>query len=129
MAEFPESPKWVELTINRLRCQVRLGWEADERRVSQWVAFDVEVRFPSLPSGCRTDELGEVICYDQVSGWIQNLCREGEFRLVEKLCLQAYEMIRGRLAPGCQLRIRVTKESPPIHGLQGGASFGIGDWV
>lgn len=126
MRRMSLSPSSI-LSLNGLRCRVRLGWEAQERLQAQWVSFDIAIRFASLPDGARTDRIEGTVGYDQISRWMVELCAREEFRLLEKLGFQAYTLLRERI-PACQIRVRVTKERPPIENLESGASFTVADW-
>jgi len=117
------------LTLNGLRLKVRLGCGEEERRVPQYVRFDIRVRFESIPSGCLTDALNETVCYAEISDTLRQVCARREFLLIEKLGWDAFSSLKERLPRGTQLWIRTTKEKPPIADLQDGASFCLGDWA
>jgi dihydroneopterin aldolase len=107
---------------------VRLGWGDEERSSPQFVAFDVQLRFPALPQGCMSDDLDGTVCYDKLSQAIQHVCSQREFRLIEHLGWSVFQALKGTIPTQVQLWVRVLKEKPPIAALQDGASFSIGDW-
>lgn len=115
------------LSLNGLRCRVRLGWEAQERLQPQWVSFDIGLSFASFPEGCVSDRLEGTVGYDSISRWITELCQGSEFRLIEKLGYEAHRMLRARLPESARIEVKVTKERPPIENLEHGASFVIRD--
>jgi dihydroneopterin aldolase len=105
--------------------QARLGCGADERARAQGVRFDVEISFEKLPAGAVSDQLEGTICYAGISGKLGDICASGEFRLVEHLAWKAYQTLPQ--APGTRVWMRVTKLRPPVAGLEGGASFELGE--
>lgn len=117
----------TSLSIQRLRLQAYLGWSAQERSTPQFVLFDLELFFSQPPRGCFSDSLADTFCYASLSDQLKALCLDGEFRLIEKLGWDAYQLIRRDLPNNIGLRLRVIKEKPPIDELLGGATFTISD--
>src|SRR4051812_10502676 len=113
------------LALNDLRLDVRLGCGADERARPQGVRVDLSIRFDRLPEGTRSDRLDGTVCYAEISEKLRALCKEREFHLIENLAYEAYR----RVHPGAPLKLwlRVTKLKPPVNGLEGGASFELGE--
>ncbi len=116
------------LSLNSLRLLVRLGCSEQERKIPQFVRFDVRLRLSELPRGCFSDQLEESICYDHLSQVIAEICNRQEYALIEKLGYDAFKALRETVSPQTQLWLLTTKEAPPVQGLEGGASFSIGDW-
>ncbi|MEO5970377.1 MAG: dihydroneopterin aldolase [Bdellovibrionia bacterium] len=117
------------VSIAGLRLKVRLGCGEAERQVPQYVSFDAEVRFKQPPKGCLTDRLEETVCYAEMSEKIRALCEQNEFHLIEKLGWDVYSAIKEILPAATELKIRVTKEKPPVPDLHGGSVFVLGDWI
>lgn len=112
------------LALKDLRVQVRLGCEEEERRNPQFVRFDVQIRFPSMPEGCLTDRLKDTICYAELSEKLNGVC-EQDYCLIEHLGWKAFSATKELLTPGTLLGLRVIKEKPPIPNLEGGSRFVI----
>lgn len=117
------------VSIIGLRLQVKLGCGEAERQVPQYVSFDAEVRFKQIPQGCLTDRLEETVCYAAMSEKIRALCEGHEYHLIEKLGWDAYSSIKKILPETSELRVKTTKEKPPVADLHGGSVFIIGDWI
>jgi dihydroneopterin aldolase len=117
------------LSINRLRLLVSLGCSVEERKVLQYVSFDVQIRFSTLPSGCVTDSLEQTVCYAKLCQKIKDVCDLQEYQLIEKLGWDVYQAVREFLPQDTFLWLRATKEHPPVAHLEGGSAFSIGDWV
>jgi dihydroneopterin aldolase len=117
------------VSISGLRLKVKLGCEEAERQVPQYVSFDAEMRFKQLPGGCFTDRLEETICYASISETIRHLCLNQEYRLIEKLGWDVYSAIKETLPEATELKIKTTKEKPPVPDLEGGSTFVLSDWI
>src|SRR4051812_25848919 len=123
----PVSP-WSTLTLNQLRFTVRLGCKPEERQIPQWVHFDIQVQFKSLPQGCFTDHLNETVCYAEMSQIVGSICEKQEYQLIEKLGWDVFSALKQSLPQEVKIGVKTTKEKPPIPQLEGGASFFVGDW-
>jgi dihydroneopterin aldolase len=93
------------------------------------VRFDLQVRFSSLPQGCFTDNLGDTICYAQLSEQIKRICQLQEYQLIEKLGWDAFAAVKEILPQDTKLWLRLVKEKPPVENLEGGSSFTLADWA
>ncbi len=117
------------ITLNNLRTQVRIGCEREEREVPQFVRFDIQVRLAELPKGCFTDQITDTVCYFETAQRVFEVCRRAEYGLIEKLAWDVFAALKEFLPAPHQLGLRVTKEKPPVPGLEGGASIYLGDWI
>lgn len=115
------------LSIRRLHTWVRLGCSAEERSVPQEVEVDLEISFPAVPDGVRTDRLEDTICYGDVCADITEASRAGEFALIEKLAGDVMKRIRDRVGRGYGLKLSIHKLRPPIDNLRGGVVFILED--
>jgi 7,8-dihydroneopterin aldolase/epimerase/oxygenase len=115
------------LVLNGLRQSVRLGCEAEERQVPQFVRFDVKVRFESLPLACMTDDLKDTVCYAELGERIKKICQMTEYRLIERLGWDTFQELKTLLPSGALLWLKIHKERPPIPYENEGSSFVLGD--
>ena len=117
------------LSIRDLSLPVHLGCLPDERREAQEVRFRVECRFHKAPRGIETDEIDETVCYSQISEILRKHCASGEFKLIERLAVEAFYLLR-ELVPTetCALALSVHKVKPPVPGLLGGSHYSCGDF-
>ncbi len=118
----------ASLFLRGYRQRVHLGVGEEERKIPQWVRFDLELRFPKAPEACRSDELSETACYAALCERIREICEQKEFRLIEKLGWEVFHSVRNLVARDTRLMLTVCKEAPPIPGLEHGASFTLSDW-
>lgn len=116
-----------ELRFEKLRLLVRLGWGDEERRVPQPIDLSITIKFETPPAACETDHLDDTICYAKLSEAAREYCAERSFNLIERLGAQLFKVLREQLPSQAYLRVEVTKVSPPIAGLHGGATFTYGD--
>ena len=77
---------------------------------------------------CETDDLTDTVSYSDLIDAARALCRDREFKLIERLGAELYARLRPELPGGAQLWLRVTKLHPPVEGLRDGVSFSLGDW-
>ena len=116
-------PLKSRLELRELVCKTRLGWTLEERAHDQEVAVDLVLLFDSTPAAIHSDELRDTLCYGGLSEQIQALCTSREFRLIEHLAHQIFEMIKQKCPASSQLELSVTKLKAPVPGLRGGATF------
>ncbi len=114
------------LRVNRIRLGVRLGCEKEERAQIQHVEVDLAFYTPDLAEPSFADK-GDFICYDKISNALEAMCRGREFRLIEYLCVQLFDKVRGMTPNGVRIALKVTKCQIPVPFVLGGASFSYTD--
>lgn len=110
------------LTINRLRLSVHLGCEKEERVTPQPVEVSIRFYYPAIPAPALRDE-GEYECYDKISASIRRMCANKEFRLIEFLCMQVYEVARKAVKKDVKIWVSLTKCNLPVPEVLNGASY------
>jgi dihydroneopterin aldolase len=73
-----------ELKLCGIRQSVRLGCDLEERRHAQIVTIDLSLNL-KVDACIKSDELKDTADYAAVVGAVERFCREGEWKLVEKL--------------------------------------------
>jgi 7,8-dihydroneopterin aldolase/epimerase/oxygenase len=117
------------LSLNNLRFPVKIGCSEQERAVPQYVRFDVQIRFEDLPRGCLSDELKDTVCYFRTAQRIREICNRSEYQLIERLGWEVFSELKELMPAPLKLGVRITKEKPPVPGLEGGASFFLAEWA
>jgi 7,8-dihydroneopterin aldolase/epimerase/oxygenase len=117
------------MSLNNLRFLAKIGCTEQERALPQYVRFDVQIRFPSLPTGCISDDIKDTVCYFNTAQRIGDICNRSEFKLIERLAWEVFSELKEFMASELIVGVRVTKERPPVPGLEGGASFCLGQWA
>lgn len=117
------------LRLESLSLSVHLGCLADERKDAQEVRWSVELRFPSEPKGCRSDEIADTISYADIADVLRAHCESGEFKLIERLAVEGYEKLRAIVKPPIQMLVELHKVRPPVEDLHGGSHYRCGDFL
>jgi dihydroneopterin aldolase len=113
------------LRLGALRARSRLGYERAERVWPQEVLIDVEVELAAPPRACRTDQLRDTLCADQLATALVAVCETGEHAMLEHLADQLCAAARSLAPPGARVTLALTKVAPPIVGLEGGMTYAI----
>jgi dihydroneopterin aldolase len=100
--------------LNGIRCQLRVGVLAEERRVPQDCLVDVELG-RDLRRPMHTDDLLDSLDYARVFEIVQDLAREEDFALLERFAGRLEDELRAALQFE-SLLLRVKKLRPPLGG-------------
>lgn len=114
------------IAIQGLELDVNLGWTQGERATQQTVVTDVQIHFVAPPRACTTDQLDDTHCYDSLIASIKSHVAAREFRLIEHLGHEVFQLIKQTLPLGTRVQLRLTKK-PTIVNLTGGVAFCFGD--
>lgn len=119
--------KESKLRINDFRLWLHLGCSKEERFHPQAVSIDVEIIFQDELIATKNDNLKEVFCYKNCVEMIQKNLQNLSFNLIEHLSYKIYEIVQNLLIEKnykkFDLKVIVTKLSPPIPNLYGSVSF------
>jgi len=115
------------LRVPSYKSQVKIGCTEEERQSPQTVSFSVEIKFDEMPLGCNSDSLDDTICYAEVCKALEKVATAKSFCLVEHLAAESYSALLPLLKKGAKLRLGVTKEKPPIAGIESGVEFVLKD--
>lgn len=107
---------------------VHLGCEAQERLRTQEVRVRVEMRFGPAFKAATTDHLSDTVCYAQVCEKIEQHCADKEFKLIERLAKDLYDVLKLLMPQQSLLALSVHKLRPPVTHLEGGSHFSYGDF-
>jgi 7,8-dihydroneopterin aldolase/epimerase/oxygenase len=113
------------LELQRARLRVRLGWEAAERARPQAVDLGVRIEFAAPPRACRSDQLGDTVCYAALIERAQQACEGREFRLIEHLAQTLLEAVQALLPAAAAVELTVSKPHAPVPALAGGVRFSL----
>lgn len=119
----------TSLKINQLELKVFLGWPSEERKRTQKVFLDIELLGIDFTSACHSDDLGDTVCYDELSQKIKKFVKGRQFKLIEALCMQIFELLKGEISENISLKVVVTKPKVPVEGLHGGSTFTVEDSI
>jgi 7,8-dihydroneopterin aldolase/epimerase/oxygenase len=114
------------LFIHSLELSVNLGWRKQERKNEQAVLLNMDITFPRPPGACATDDLEDTVCYAALIEDIRAKIAKKNYRLIEHLSAEIYQIAKAFLPNKTRLNVRITKR-PKIDGLRDGVSFNYGD--
>jgi dihydroneopterin aldolase len=123
------TPRYHALRLNELVLHLRLGCEESERARPQEVRVSIEIRFSSPPAATESDRLTDTVCYARLSEALRAHCEAREYRLIERVGLDAYRVAREIAGPETALALSVHKIKPPVERLLGGAVYRCGDFA
>lgn len=105
------------LHLTAIRAYSYISVLPEEQVLGQWFEIDLTLGLDLSQAG-ETDRLEDTYDYRAIVEAIQNLVKTARFKLIEKL---AAEIARIALASGGveEVKVRVTKLTPPIPGFTG----------
>lgn len=117
------------LLVEQFSCLVHLGCLPEERAKPQEVRFSLEFRFHEAPRGAFSDEIDDTVCYAKVTALLKQHCESGEFKLIERLAVEAFQKLRTTIDERVKIGLRLQKVKPPVEGLLGGSIYRCGDFL
>jgi dihydroneopterin aldolase len=100
--------------LSGIRCALRVGVSAAERRIPQDCRVDVELEC-DLSRARKSDDVDDTIDYSRVFDVVQRLARDEEFSLLERFAGRIEEELR-QSTRFEGLVLRVQKLRPPLAG-------------
>jgi len=106
-----------QLHINAFRCYGYTGYLPEENRLGQW--FEVSLTlWLDLAEASKSDRLDDTVDYRQVVEAVKAVVEQQVFKTVERLAgAIAQALLDLSVCP--QVRVRLTKLSPPIPNFNG----------
>lgn len=114
------------MTIRDYRLDALIGVTEAERSLKQPLSISLVVRFGAPPPGETSDRIEDVLCYGELCGVVSRIVNARPYQLIEHLAAEIHAVVTGRLKRDDSLSVSVTKMSPPIAGVVGGATYEIG---
>jgi dihydroneopterin aldolase len=99
------------------------GLLPEERTLGQWFEVDLTLWLDLQPSG-KSDDITKTIDYRQAIAIVKHIITTAKFALVEKLADVIAEDIL-KLEPIEQVRVRLSKPTPPIPDFEGSITIDI----
>lgn len=113
------------LEIQQLRLRIYFGVGEEERASLQDINLNITINFSNLPESCKSDDINDALCYDNLTKEIQKFCSNNEFYLIENLSFKLYNYIKKNfLNPKDKIKLQVCKH-PPIDSIKGQCCFTI----
>lgn len=106
-----------QLHINDLRCYGYTGYLPEETRLGQWFEVNLTL-WLDLTLASQSDQLGDTADYRQVIEAVREVVEQQTFKTVERLAGAIAQTLLA-LKVCQQVRVRLTKLSPPIPNFSG----------
>lgn len=103
--------------VQKIRCYGYTGLLPEEQVLGQWFEVDLTL-WVDLSRAGQSDCLEHTVDYRQAIERVQQLVRTAKYALVERLSEAIAEAILA-LSGVTQVRVRLTKEAPPIPDFDG----------
>lgn len=116
----------TKLNIHKIEFPVTLGWSEDERREKQNIWVDFEIVFATPPIASTSDQLEDTYCYQTFSDFLYHKIEKKEYRLIEYLTHDIYQIAKNFFQNASHIRISLTKK-PKLVFKNEGVSFTYGD--
>ncbi len=113
--------KYLITSLNDLQLQIKLGVTAEERLDTQLVKISFFLYQQILPSSTLGINEESYICYNEVAELINSYCHNKEFKVIEFLCYQLYQLIKGIVSTDTKVRV-ITEKFKPAMDLPAGSS-------
>lgn len=108
----------VEIALEGIRVEMRIGVEAEERMRPRPIIVDVKFQndFPDGGDLDQLDQLDHTVDYGEVHRIVVARASSREFHLVETFALCVYRDISARFPRMRKLEVVCRKPSPPVQG-------------
>lgn len=116
------------IMLRSLEFDLHLGWPEAERAQKQQVWVDIHFQFSQPPRACKTDDLVDTFCYDQLVQALKIKIATRQFRLLEHLGHELYHWCKELITQDVLIQVRVRKK-PLIENLNDGVTFTYGDTI
>ena len=113
----------ARMLVQGFSFQCHLGCLPSERELRQEVRLSLDIRFPSLPRACESDQLEDTVCYAKLCQSVKGLTEGKSYSTVEHLALEIHKELRKAIPEGCTWSLDIHKVHPPVEGLRGGVHF------
>ncbi len=104
------------LDINGLELYVNLGWRDKELLEPQAIMLDLQIIFYGAPAAVVSDDLKDTLCYAELIEKIRTHVANKQYRLIEHLSAEIYEIVAAKAPATATSFVRLTKK-PKIKGL------------
>lgn len=82
------------ICIDSLETDVYIGTTEEEKSCKQKVKWFISISFPKRPKACKTDLLGDTICYDYIVDIIIKISCMKKYTLLEHLVATVYDKLK-----------------------------------
>lgn len=114
-------------SLHDLELDVNIGTSEKERAKKQKIKITFRLYQPGAPDYCANDSSDRYICYSALANTIKKYCEATEFRLLEYLCFQIYNLIKATITELAGVHVTTQKMYPNDNGMKYVAQCEYGD--
>lgn len=92
-----------------MKLKVYLGVHDFERSCTQSVKLNLTFKFLSMPKGCVSDSINDVMCYDKIARSVYNFTMNKSYRLIEHLAFELLNYLKSLLNIPVDISLNVIK--------------------
>ena len=86
-----------QLTLHELTMPIHLGISKLEQKAPQIISLNISINQNKEPTGCKSDNIDDTICYDKLCQKIKSRCQNKTYNLIEHLCHDTWILIANEL--------------------------------
>lgn len=103
-------------SLEELIIDTRIGVSEEERSVSQKLKISFQLHQKNLKV-FESDDSTDYHCYAKISKKISDYCTNNSFKLIEYLCIQLHQLIKGNVSRDTLVYISVEKVNIECDGM------------
>lgn len=98
-----------KITLKGIILEVYLGIHDFEQSSTQSIRVDINFSFLSLPLGCVSDNIDEVICYDNIVKALRGFVVDKKYKLIEHLGYELLSFLKNIISLPVDICLHVNK--------------------
>lgn len=114
--------------LHTLTLPVHIGVGDEERRHTQNIVIDCEVKHQVAPMGLSSDKITDTVCYHTMAQVITATATHKPRALLEHLAFDIILALKEHFSEKLLYRIVIHKPNAPVEHLAGGASFELSEY-
>ncbi|WP_162902280.1 dihydroneopterin aldolase [Facilibium subflavum] len=101
-----------QVSLRDIQLSVYLGVYDFEQVEKQTIKVDMDLNFHTMPDGCQSDKLEDVICYAKLNEAMLTAAAQKRYQLIEHLAFSLLQAIKAQLTIPADIRVSVYKRPP-----------------
>lgn len=115
------------IKLEKLQVKTHIGVSDSERKSPQIIECNLELKSNRKLNCFTNDNSDDYICYAELADKISNYCAGKEFRLLEYLANQVFDMLRANLSEDYRIKLEFKKLKPHMKNEMEFASCIVSD--
>ncbi len=114
-------------SLHDLELDIHIGTSEKEREHKQKIKITFSLYQTVIPDCCTDPDSESYLCYSTLAHSIKDYCHGKHFRLLEYLCFQIHNLIKGSIPYKAEVHVVVQKMYPNDVGIKYVAQCEYGD--